>query len=58
MSTQAVALFVAQTQCIGVVLAVGAVLGLIGMAVMWKAIADAPMCDDVPEPKGVSDIRP
>lgn len=58
MSTQAVALFVVQTQCVGVVLSVGAVLGLIGMAVMWKAIADAPMCDDVPEPKGVSDIRP
>lgn len=56
--SQAVALFVAQTQCVGAALLVVAVLGLISMGVMWKAIADAPLCDDEPEPKGISDIRP
>lgn len=58
MSTQAVALFAVETQCIGAALCIVAVLGLVSMGIMWKAIADAPLLDDVPEPKGVSDIRP
>ena len=56
--TQAVALFVIETQCVGAVLIVVSILGLIGIGIMWDALRNAPMIEDTPLEKGVSDIRP